>query len=48
MFREPQHVRRTGVPAHNRKNFIPTSEYGREAMEKLRQEIDDALDAVFS
>jgi hypothetical protein len=39
MFREPQHVRRTGVPAHKRKNFIPTSEYGREAMEKLRQEI---------
>jgi hypothetical protein len=39
MFREPQHVRRTGVPAHKRKNFIPTSEYGREAMEKLRHEI---------
>lgn len=45
MFRDPQHARRTGVPAHKRKNFVPTSEYGREAVEKLRQEIRKVREA---
>jgi hypothetical protein len=38
-FRDQAHVQRTGVPAQKRRNFVPTSEYGREAVEMLRDQI---------
>jgi Arc/MetJ-type ribon-helix-helix transcriptional regulator len=38
-FRQQDHVRRTGVPLIKRHNFVPKSEYGREAMHRLRDEI---------
>ena len=38
-FRDASHVLRTGVPVNKRRNFVPSSEYGREAIHKLREEI---------
>jgi len=38
-FRDQAHVQRSGVPVHKRKHFVPTSEYGREAIEKLREQL---------
>jgi hypothetical protein len=38
-FRDLAHAGRTGVPRAKRHNFVPASEYGREAVAKLRDQI---------